>query len=171
MQRAGFDTLNRIFHQPLHVAVGVGALEVAKLFLFRDQPLRTLQIAIDEHVEPELQVGEHARVQVADFLHAGGGKGQVLADLLLRDFNEVLVDDVADVLQVDRKGDDVGPAPAFPFFQRVALPMLDAFWYFKQSERVMALVSINTHIAMYGPIDWLVAGRQWLERRQIRRTL
>src|SRR5687767_1325910 len=107
MQRAGLDALEGVLDQALQMAVCIRALEIAELLLFRDQPLSALEVAVDEHVESELQVREDTRMQVADLLQSSAGKAKVLLDLLLGDLDQVLVDDVAHVLEVDREGHDI----------------------------------------------------------------
>ena len=104
----------------VEVRVGVGALQVAEQHLLREQLLRALQVAVQEHAHAEAQVGDEPRVQVADLGHAGLGEVAVLLDLLFLEVDQHALDDVADLLQVDRERHDVGPAPAFLLVERLA---------------------------------------------------
>ena len=63
--------------------VGVRALEIAEQHLLREQLLRALQVAVQEHRQAEPQVGDQPRVQVADLGHAGFGEVAALVDLLV----------------------------------------------------------------------------------------
>lgn len=53
-----------------------------------------------------------------------------------------------------------------PFFYRVAAPMLWAFGHHRQlKDTKQAIRELEMAITTYGPIDWLIAGKRWLERR------
>ena len=72
----------------------------------------------DAHSQP--QVGDQPGVQVADFGDARLGKFAPGVDLLFLDVDQHPLDDVADLFHVDGEADDVGPAPAFFFVERLA---------------------------------------------------
>lgn len=55
------------------------------------------------------------------------------------------------------------------FFSRVVIPMTDAYKMYRNDDVLSAVSSLDLAIAQYGPIDWLVAGRQWMVRRHDRR--
>ena len=55
-----------------------------------------------------------------DLGHAGFREVALRLDLLVLDVDQHALDDVADLLHVDREADDVGPAPAFFLAQRLA---------------------------------------------------
>ncbi len=59
-------------------------------------------------------------MQVGDLGDAGVGEGQAVADLAFGDVQQAALDDVADVLHVDRELDDLGPAPGFAGVERLA---------------------------------------------------
>ena len=82
--------------------------------------LRIAHVAVEEHAHAQAQVGQQPFVQVADLGHAGVAEAAALADLLVLDVLHHALDDVADLLHVDREADDVGPAPAFALGQRLA---------------------------------------------------
>ena len=102
------------------VVGGVRVLEVAKVRLLLEQALGVAHVAVEEHAHRQAQVGEQPLVQVDDLGHAGLGEAAVLLDLLVLDVLEHALDDVADLLHVDRERDDVGPAPALLLRQRLA---------------------------------------------------
>ena len=92
------------------MGVGVLLLKLAQLDLGGQQALGAFQVAVQEHVHAKAQVGDDARVHVADLGHAGFGELQAVGDLLVDQVVDDALDDVADVLQVDGDRDDVGPA-------------------------------------------------------------
>ena len=81
--------------------------------LLGEQPARHRDVARREHVEGKPHVVHHAGMEVADFLQAFGREGVAVLDLLGGQFHQVLVDDVADMLEIGREGDDLDIALAF----------------------------------------------------------
>jgi hypothetical protein len=120
MQRARLDRLGRLPGEPVEVGAGVSALEVAELGFLRDQHLRALEIAVDEDVQRQAQRRHEPRVQLLDLPHARLGERAPLRDLLLLQVVDDVLDDVADVLEVDGEGHDLGPAAALALVQRLA---------------------------------------------------
>ncbi len=120
VQRRRLDALQRIAGEAAQVRIGICAFEVAEQHLLRQQFLRALQVAVQEHAHAEAEVRDEARVQVADLGHAGVGEIAVLGDLLVLDVGQHALDDVADLLEVDRERHDVGPAAALALVQRLA---------------------------------------------------
>ena len=110
----------RVVAQAREVRGGVVVLEVAEARLLLEQPLRVAHVAVEEHAHAQPQVVEQPRVQLADLGHAGVGEAAALLDLLVLDVLQDALDDVADLLHVDREADDVGPAPALLLAQRLA---------------------------------------------------
>ena len=94
------------------MAVGGKALELAERDLLLEQLAGHADIARDENIEGELQVLHQPRVHVADLPKALGRELQLVTDLLVRQLHQVLVDDVADMLEVGGEGDDVDGAAA-----------------------------------------------------------
>ena len=88
VQRARFDRLLGVFEQPAKMMVGVAQFELAERDLLGDQPLRRLQIAIQEHGDRQLQIDGKPRVQIADLAHAGAGERKLVLDLSLRDVEQ-----------------------------------------------------------------------------------
>ena len=75
---------------------------------------------MQEHAHTEAQVGNQTSVKVANFFHARSGEAASLVDLLVLEVGDDALDDIADLLHVDRKRDDVGPAATLFLLQRLA---------------------------------------------------
>ena len=101
------------------MGIGVGAFQIAEQDFFGEQLLRALQIAVQEHAHTEAQVGNQTRVKIANFFHARGGETAPFVDLLFLEIVDDALDDVADLLHVDRERHDIRPAAAFLLFQRL----------------------------------------------------
>ena len=106
--------------QPGDVVGGVLVLEVAEVRLLLEQPLGVAHVAVEEHAHRQAQVGEQPLVQVDDLAHAGLGEAARLLHQLVLDVLQDALDDVADLLHVDRERDDVGPAAALLLRERLA---------------------------------------------------
>ena len=123
MDRTGLDALGAAGPDALVVAFGSALFGQAQVGLFLQQLARHFHIARHEQVAGHLQVGGDAMVEVGQFGQAFLREGQLVLDLLLRQLHQVLVDDVADMLQVGGEGQHVDIAAAFGFIQ----PMLGQF--------------------------------------------
>ena len=102
------------------MGIGVRTLEVPEQHFLREQFLRAFQVAVQEDAHAQPEIGDQPRVQVANLRHPGVGKAPVLGDLLVLEIVEHALDDVADLLEIDRERYDVRPAPAFLFVERLA---------------------------------------------------
>src|SRR5579862_3439318 len=120
MQRRRLDAFDGVARKASEVRVRVSALEITEQHLLREQFLRLLEIAVEEHRKPEPQVRDQSRMQIADLRHAGLGEVAPLVDLLVFEIGQDALDDVADLFHVDRRSEDVGPAPAFALLERFA---------------------------------------------------
>src|SRR3546814_6523628 len=65
-----------------------------------------------EDVHRQIEVADDARVEGLQLRHALGREGGVVLDLLAGQLHQVLVDDVADVLEVGGEVEDLHAAPA-----------------------------------------------------------
>lgn len=63
-----------------------------------------------------------------------------------------------------------GPQFQNPFFNRVAVPMFSAFRAYRKDHLTAAIDILGHAIAEEGPVDWLVNGKEWMERRERRRS-
>src|SRR6185369_6893610 len=119
VQRAGLDGLHGLAREPVQVRVMIAALEVAEAFLLHEQVLRALEIAVQEDRHAEPKVHDEPLVQLLDLLHARLGERQAVRDLLVAQVLHDALENVAHVLEVDGKRDDLGPAPAVLLLQHL----------------------------------------------------
>ena len=96
------------------------ALEIAKANFLLKQPLGVTHVAVEKHAHAKPQIIDQPCVQFADLRHACVGKMPSLLDLLVFDVLDHALDNVADLLHVDGEADDIRPAPAFFFAERLA---------------------------------------------------
>src|ERR1700739_3057970 len=120
MQRAGLYAFGPPLAQPRQMAVRIAELEIAQLRLLLDQRARNPHVLIEEHTESKLQVLDDALVEGLTLACALGWVLVLALDLLVCEFHQILIDDVADVFEVDGKGDDFGGAAAIAIVQAAA---------------------------------------------------
>ena len=101
----------RPFAQAPQMIVGGGLLQIPHAVLLRQQRAGRMQVAHHEHARRQMQIVQQVLMHVRDFLQALRREAQPLLDLLGGDLAQALVQDVADVLEVDREGEDVRAAP------------------------------------------------------------
>src|SRR5262245_37735328 len=77
---------------------------------FSDQLARLLDLAGHENTEREPKALHHALVEGRQLFGTFARELKLALDLLARELGEVLVDNITDVLEVDRKGDDLHAA-------------------------------------------------------------
>jgi hypothetical protein len=142
MQRRSFDASRGVVGEPRQMIVRVAQFQRTELILAGEQLLRAFQVAVEKHTQPKLQVSQQSRMQIFDFGHPRNRKMQVVPDLLVRHVDQDALDDVARVLHVDRELDDVGPAFAFPFVQRLAADLGQV-----QFDRRIKIVDHVVHLA------------------------
>src|SRR5690606_1628097 len=110
VERARIDALDAPLAQAREVAFGRGALGVAHANLLVEELARDLDVARDEDAEREAEALQHLSVQRLQLARAFVGEAAPVLYLLGGELHEVLVDDVADMLEVGREADDVGGA-------------------------------------------------------------
>ena len=120
VQRAGLDAGGGVDLQAAEVGGCVLVLQLAEPRLLLEQLLCIAHMAVEEHAHAQAQVRQQALVQVRDLGHAGVREAALLADLLVLHVLQHALDDVADLLHVDRERDDLGPALALLLRQRGA---------------------------------------------------
>ncbi len=95
-------------------------LGIAHRRLVGEELTGEFEIARREDVERQRQRRGDAVVEIADLGQTLRREGIALADLLLGELAQVLVDDVADMLEIGDQGDDLEQAPALLLGQFVA---------------------------------------------------
>src|SRR5260370_5016683 len=107
MKRACLYAFRSPLAQSRKMTVRTGELGGSQLRLFLDEGARDLDVIIDEDAEGELEVVDNALVEGRELRRSFLRELILVLDLLDGELHEVLVDDVADVLEVDRKRDDL----------------------------------------------------------------
>ena len=102
------------------MAVGGARFGFAQRRLLSHQAAGQRDVARGEDVQRQPQVLEHAGVESPQLGHALGREGIAVPDLLGGELHQVLVDDVADMLEVRREGQDLDIAPAVLLAEFVA---------------------------------------------------
>lgn len=102
------------------MAVGGAALGIAHRRLVGEELAGEHDVARREDVERQRQRRGDAVVEIADLGQPLRREGIALADLLLGELAQVLVDDVADMLEIGDQGDDLEQAPALLLGELVA---------------------------------------------------
>jgi hypothetical protein len=120
MQRAGLDALLPAFPQPVQMIVDRSLLQVAHALLLGQERAGRVHVIQHEHARRQMQVVEQMLVHFADFLEALRREREPLLDLLGGDGAQALVDNVADVLEIDGERQDVRAALAIHLAQLVA---------------------------------------------------
>ncbi|MNK27256.1 hypothetical protein D3C87_456080 [compost metagenome] len=120
VQRTRLDAQSSPIRQPIQMGCCIGPLQIAEPCFFFQQLLRVTNIAVQEHTHAQPQIGNQPLVQLDDLRHPRFREVALRLDLLVLDINDHPLDDVPDLLHVDREADDVRPAPAFLFAQRLA---------------------------------------------------
>src|SRR5262245_60795771 len=113
MRRRGLQRLRPALAQPLEMTLGRRQLRSAQLHLVRDQLARLVEVAGHEYADRHPEAVENALVERLELVGALGRELQVALDLLDRELPQVLVDDVAGMLEVDRERDDLHGTSAF----------------------------------------------------------
>src|SRR5215469_12106729 len=93
--------------QAVEMALHRGQLGVAQRSLFRQQLARLVGVARHEHAEGDPQRVHRALVEGGELLGALGRELEAALDLLGRKLAQILVDDVAEMLEVDGEGNDL----------------------------------------------------------------
>src|SRR4051812_12384793 len=86
---------------------GNGAFKIAETLLLRDEPARRADILEHQHGSRELQVLQQLRMHAGDVVETVLGQAQMIFDSFRGKLHQVLVDDVADMLQIDGEGENV----------------------------------------------------------------
>lgn len=102
------------------MALGRGQFSRAQSRLLRDQLPGDLDVARHEHAEREFEVAHDLLMEGLQLRRALFRESEVPFDLLLSKLHQILVDNVADVLQVDRERDDLHGTLTVPFVQTLA---------------------------------------------------
>src|SRR5688500_4031332 len=100
MDGARLDRFGPAAAQPREMALGRVLLEQPRRGLLRVEPARQRDVAGREHIEREPHRVLDARVEGADLGEALRRERVALADLLGGQLHQVLVDDVADMLEI-----------------------------------------------------------------------
>ena len=108
LHAAGLDGGGVAVTDALEMALGCDALELAELLLLGDEPSAAFRSPPMEDRDGELHVIDQALVHGIDLGQALGGELQPVLDALGPELLEVLVDDVADMLEVDGEAEDLG---------------------------------------------------------------
>ena len=106
MERAGLDALRSAFPKTPQMVLGRGLLQVAHAVLFHEQRARRVMVTQHEHAGGEVKIVEQALVHIGDFLQTFLREAEPLLDLLGSNLAQALVQDVADVLEVDALQND-----------------------------------------------------------------
>ena len=93
--------------QAIEVPLGGGEFGVAQRGLFGQQLARLVDVAGHEDAECDPQQIHRALVEGRKLLGALGRELEAALDLLGRELAQILVDDVADMFEVDGKGNDL----------------------------------------------------------------
>src|SRR5713226_7755799 len=107
MQRGGYDRLRPAFAQTVQMPFGGGKLGIAQQRLLREKLARFIDVARHEDAESDPQRVHGSLVECRQFFRAPGRKLEPALDLLGRELAQILVDDVAHMLEIDGKGDDL----------------------------------------------------------------
>jgi len=97
-----------------------GSLQVAEAFLHGHQAARRDDVAGDEDTQAELHLIDNSAVHLGEFVPTLFGKGELVLDPLLRDLQQGIVDDIADMLQVGGEGDQLDATVTVLFVELVA---------------------------------------------------
>ena len=127
MDRAGLDRFSAAaVAQALEMALRGAPFGIAHRRLLGEELARQSQVARREDVQRQNQPRRDALVEVADLGQPFRREGIALADLLLGQFAQVLVDDVADMLEIRDQRDDLEqPAALLVARARCARPSPD----------------------------------------------
>ena len=123
MDARGVDRFTQALVQPLDVRGAELALHRVHDGLVPDHFVRNLAIAGRERAHRELEVLDHLRVQIRDLVPALRGENVIAPDLLFGELHEVLVDDIADLLEIHDHEDERGLALRLLLGERM-LPQL-----------------------------------------------
>ena len=116
----GLDRFRPALAKARKMAVGGLRFSFADGDLFGHQAAGKGNVAGGEDVERQPQVLQHPAVEGLEFGGALGRKGLAVLDLLGGEFHQVLVDDVADMLEIRREGQNLDVAPAVLLAEFVA---------------------------------------------------
>jgi hypothetical protein len=120
MQRARFDAFRASFARPLEVPLAGRKLDAPQLGFFSDKPTRRFKIAGHEYAEGDLQIAADTLMKGLQLLGAPGRKLIASFDLLGRKLGQILVDNVADMFEVDCERYDLHRPAAFAFVKAAA---------------------------------------------------
>ena len=120
IERVRLDGLRRPLAQARQIPLGGRELALPQLCFCRDQLTSNVQIARHEDSDRELQIVDDLLMEFDEIGLALLGKGDAAPDLLGRKVHQILVDDVADVLEIHREGNDLHCAVAVAVIQAVA---------------------------------------------------
>src|SRR5215217_5890822 len=112
MDGARLDGLGPAAAQAREVALGSILLEQPGRGLYRVEPARQAEVAGSEDIEGKPHRVLDARMEGADLAETLRRERHLLADLLGGELHQVLVDDVADVLEVRGESQDFDEAAA-----------------------------------------------------------
>ena len=100
--------------------LGDRTFEIAESLLLGDEPAGGADVLEHQHGSRKLQMLQELPVHTGDVVQAVLRQAQVILDALGGELHQVLVDDVAHMLEIDGEGENVG--------RRLASPSLRASW-------------------------------------------
>ena len=120
VKRGGLDRLGSAFAKTIQVSLGRGKLGVAQQGLLRQELARFIDIARHEHAERDAKGVRRPLVERLQLFCAFGRKLKPPLDLFGRELAQVLVNNIADVLEVDSEGNNFHRPMAFALIKAAA---------------------------------------------------
>ena len=140
MQARGRQRFGLARRQALDMRFGGAALEFAEADLLAQQLARHAHVARHEDVQRQRQIVRQPLVHARDLGEALVGEAQIVLDLLGRQLHQVLVDDVADMLEIGGEGQHVDGAPRIGIVELLAADPDDV-----ELDRLVQLVDRVVH--------------------------
>jgi hypothetical protein len=101
MQRAGLYALGPSFAQTCEMAVGISKFKRSELRLFSDQCASDSHVLVDKDTERKFQVVDDPLVERFKLGSTLRGKDILVLNLFVGEFQQIFVDDVANVFEID----------------------------------------------------------------------
>ena len=115
--------------QPGQMAFRVPKLGDTQLSLFLDQRASDTHVLINENTKGKFQVFNNALVKHREFSRSLPRELVLVLDLLVGQLHQILVDDVADMFEVDGEGDYLHGASSIPIIKAFAGHFGDVEFY------------------------------------------
>src|SRR5450759_3135326 len=107
MQRGGFDRFGTALAQAVEMPFGGGELGIAQQRLLREKLARFIDVARHEDAERDPKRVHGSLVECRQFFGAFRRELKPALDLLGGELAQILVDDIAHVLEIDGEGNDL----------------------------------------------------------------